>query len=177
MVLEKTLESPLDFVEIQPVNTKGNQSRIFNGRTDAEAEVPILWPHDAKNWLTGKDPNAGQNWSQEEKGITEGKMDGVIDLMDMSLQALGVGDGQGSLVSCSPWGRKESDTTVQLNWTELNTWSNWAIPLLTVQTSFSFIWGVMDTKTLWDKTHPSPPAGPNMQSLQWKWRGILSYNS
>ena len=134
-------------MEIQPINPKGNQSRIVNGKTDAEAEVPILWPPDAKNWLTGKDHNAGQDWSQEGKGMTEGKMDGITDLMDMSLQALGVSDGQGSLVCCSPWGRKELDTTVQLNWTELSTWSNWAIPLLTIQTSFSFIWGVMDTKT------------------------------
>jgi len=71
MVLEKTLESPLDWKEIQPVNPKGNQSWIFIGRTDAEAEAPILWPPDGKNWLLGKDPDAGKHWRQEEKGMTE----------------------------------------------------------------------------------------------------------
>ena len=76
MVLEKTLESPLDCKEIQPVHPKGNQSWIYIGRTDAEAETPILWPPDAKNWLIGKDPDAGKYWSQEEKGMTEGEMVG-----------------------------------------------------------------------------------------------------
>ena len=76
VVLEKTLESPLDFKEIQPVNPKGNQSWLFIGRTDAEAETPILWPPDAKNWLIGKDPNAGKGWGQEEKGTTEDEMVG-----------------------------------------------------------------------------------------------------
>ena len=71
MVLEKTLESPLDWKEIQLVNPKGNQSWIFIGRTDAEAEAPILWPPDGKNWLLGKDPDAGKHWRQEEKGMTE----------------------------------------------------------------------------------------------------------
>ena len=75
-------------MEIQPVNPKENQSGIFIGRTDAEAEAPILWPPDAKNWLTGKDPDAGQDWSQEKKGMTEGKMDGITNLMDMSLSKL-----------------------------------------------------------------------------------------
>ena len=74
MVLEKTVESPLDCKEIQPVNLKGNQSWIFIGRTHAEAETPILWSPDAKNWLTGKDPDAGKEWRQEEKGTTEDKM-------------------------------------------------------------------------------------------------------
>ena len=74
--LEKTLESPLDSKEIQPVNSKGNQSWIFIGRTVAEAETPILWPPDAKNWLTGKDPDAGKDWGQEEKGTTEDEMVG-----------------------------------------------------------------------------------------------------
>ena len=75
-MLEKTLESPLDCKKIQPVHPKGNQSWIFIGRTDAEAETPILWPHDAKNWLIGKDPDAGKDWRQEEKGMTEGEMVG-----------------------------------------------------------------------------------------------------
>ena len=74
VVLEKTLESPLDRKEIQPVNPKGNQSWIFIGRIDAEAETPVLWPHDAKNWLTGKDPEAGKDWRWKEKGMTEGEM-------------------------------------------------------------------------------------------------------
>ena len=86
MVLEKTLESPLDCKEIQPVNTKGNQSRIFIGRTDAEAETPILQPCDANSWLIRKDPDAGKDWGQEEKGMTEDRwLDGLTDSMDMSL--------------------------------------------------------------------------------------------
>ena len=86
VVLEKTLESPLDCREIQPVNPKGNQSWIFIGRTDAEAETPILWPPDAKNWLIGKDPDAGKDWRQEEKRIRW--LDGITNLMDMSLSRL-----------------------------------------------------------------------------------------
>ena len=91
MVLEKTLESPLDCKEIKPVNPKGNQSWIFIGRTDAEAEAPILWPPDAKNWLIKKDPHAGKDWRQEEKGTTEDEMasnDGITDSMNMSLSKL-----------------------------------------------------------------------------------------
>ena len=76
VVLKKTLESPLDFREIQPVHPKGNQSWIFTGRTDAEAEAPILWPSDAKNWLIWKDPDAGKDWRQEEKGTTEDELVG-----------------------------------------------------------------------------------------------------
>ena len=108
---------------IKPVNPKGNQSWMFIGRTDAEAEAPILWPPDAKNWLTGKDPDAGKDWRQEEKGTTEDEMVGWHHRLDGHEfeQALGVSDGQGSLVCCSPWGHKESDMTEQLNWTELNT--------------------------------------------------------
>ena len=89
MVLEKTLESPLDCKEIQPVHPKGDQSWVFTGRTDAEAETPVLWPRDAKSWLIGKDPDAGTDWRQEEKGTTEDKIvDGITDLMDMSLSRL-----------------------------------------------------------------------------------------
>ena len=76
MVLKKTLESPLDSKEIQPVNPKGNQSWIFSGRIDPEAETEILWPSDVKNWLLGKDPDAGKDWRQEEKGMTEDEMVG-----------------------------------------------------------------------------------------------------
>ena len=76
MVSEKTLESPLDYKEINPVNPKGNQSLIFFGGTDAEAEIPILWPPDVKNWLTGKDLDAGKDWRQTEKGVAEDKLVG-----------------------------------------------------------------------------------------------------
>ena len=119
-MLEKTLESPLDCKEIQPVNPKGNQFWIFIGRTDAEAEAPMLWPPDEKNWLTGKDPDAGQDWSQEKKGMTEDEMVGWHHQIDGHefQQALGVGDAQGSLAYCSPWGYKETDTLNK--WTELN---------------------------------------------------------
>ena len=113
VVLEKTLESPLDCKEIQLVNAKGNQSWIFIGSTDGEAEAPILWPSHAKNWLTGKDPDAGKDWRQEEKGMTENEMIGWHHRLSGHEfeQTLGVGDGQGGLVCCSPWGCKELDTT------------------------------------------------------------------
>ena len=122
VVLEKTLESPLDCKEIQPFHPKGNQSWIFIGRTDAEAETPIIWPPDAKNLLTGKDPDAGKDWRQEEKERTEDEMVGWHHWLDGHEfeQSPGVGDGQGSLECCSPWSRKELDMTEQLNWTELN---------------------------------------------------------
>ena len=116
----QTLESLL---EIKPVNSKGNQAWIFIGRTDAEAEAeaPILWPPDVKNWLIVKDPYAGKDWRQEEKGMTEDEMVGWHHRLDGHEleQALGFGDGQGSLACCSPWGRKELNTTERLNWTEL----------------------------------------------------------
>ena len=89
VVLEKILESPLDCKEIQPVHPKGNLSWIFIGRTDAEAETSTLWPPDVKNWLTGKDLDAGKDWWQEEKGTAEDEMVGwITDLMDMNLSKL-----------------------------------------------------------------------------------------
>ena len=89
MVLEKTLESPLDCKEIQPVNPKGDQSWVFFGWSDAKAEIPILWPPHVKSWLTGKDPDAGRDMGQEEKGTTENEMaDGITDSMDVSLSEL-----------------------------------------------------------------------------------------
>ena len=120
--IKKTLEIPLDSKEIQPVYPKGNQSWIFIGRTDVEAETPILWPPDAKNWLIGNDTDAGKDWRQEEKGMTEDEMvDGITNSMDMSLSKLReFGDGQGGLACYSRWGHKESNTTEQLNRTELN---------------------------------------------------------
>ena len=128
-MLEKTLESPLDCKEIQPVHPKGNQSWIFIGRTDAEAESPILWPPHVKNWLIGKDPDAGKDWRQEDKGTTEDetvRWDHQLDGHEFE-QALGVSGGQGNLVCCSPRGCKETDTTEQLNWTffsESEPWVN-----------------------------------------------------
>ena len=103
--------------EIQPVHPKGNQSWIFIGRTDAEAETPILWPPDAKNWLNGKDPDAGKDWRLEEKGTARDEMVGGHHWLHRHKfeQAPGVGDRQGSLACCDPWGQKESDTTKQLN--------------------------------------------------------------
>ena len=113
VVLEKTLESPLDCKEIQPVSPKGNQSWIFIGRTDAEAEAPILWPPDAKNWLAGKDPDAGKDWGQKEKVLTEDEMAGWHHWFNGPEfeKALRDGEGRRSLVCCSPWGRKELDMT------------------------------------------------------------------
>ena len=106
VVLEKTVESPLDCKEIQPVRPKGDQSWIFFGRTVAEAETPILWPPDAKNWLIGKDPDAGKGWKQKEKGTTEDDMVGWHHWLNGHEfeQAPGFGDGQVNLVCCSLWG-------------------------------------------------------------------------
>ena len=120
VVLEKTFESPLDYKEIQPVNPKENQSWIFIGRTDAEAETPILWSSDVKNWLIGKDPDPGRDWRQEEKGMTEDEMAGWHHRLDGHEFGWtpGVGDVQGGLACCSSWGCKESDMTEQLNWTK-----------------------------------------------------------
>ena len=120
VVLEKTLERPLDSKEIQPVHPKGDQSWVFFGRTDAKAETPILWPPHAKSWLTGKHSDAGRDRGQEENGMTEDEMAGWDQRLDgYELEwTPGVADGQGGLASCDSWGRKESDTTEQLNWTE-----------------------------------------------------------
>ena len=122
VVLEKTLESPLDCKEIQPVHPKGDQSWVFIGRTDAEAETRILWPPDAKSWLIWKDPDAEKDWGQEEKGMTEDEMVGWHHRHngDGFGWTPGVGDGQGGLACCSSWGRKESDMTEGLNWTHKN---------------------------------------------------------
>ena len=113
----KTLQSPLDNKEIKPVNLKGNQSWIIIGRTNAEAEAPILRPPDAKIWLVGKDPNARKDWRQEEKGTTENEMVGCHHWLSGHEfeQTLGDGKGHGSLACFSPWGHKQSDMTEQLN--------------------------------------------------------------
>ena len=127
VVLEKTLESPLNCKKIKSVNPKGNQSWIFIGRTDAEAEAPILWPPHTKSWLIRKDPDAGKNWGQEQKGMIEDEMVG----WHHRLNGLGFeqiprdSEGQGSLACCSPWGHKALDTT-ELTWIEsyLNPYNN-----------------------------------------------------
>ena len=117
VVLKKTLESSLDCKEIQPVYLEGNQSWIFIGRTDAEAETPILWPPDAKNWLIGKVPDTGKDWRQEEKGTTEDKTVGWHHRLNGHEfeQTPGDSEGQGILACWSPWGCKHSDMTEQLN--------------------------------------------------------------
>ena len=117
-MLEKILESPLDCKEIQPVHSEGDQPWDFLGRNDAKAETPVLWPPHVKSWFIGKDSDAGRDWGQEEKGMTEDEMAGWHHWLNghESEQALGDGDRQGSLTCCSPWGRKESDMTERLNW-------------------------------------------------------------
>ena len=120
VVLEKTPQSPLDCKEIQPVHSK-DQSWVFFGRNDAKAETPVLWPSHVKSWLIGNDPDAGRDWGQEEKGMTEDEMTGwhyQLDGHEFGWTP-GVGDEQGSLACCSPWGHKELDMTEWLNWTEL----------------------------------------------------------
>ena len=120
MVLEKTFESPLDCKEIQPVLSEGDQPWDFFRGNNSEAETLVLWPPHEKSWLIGKDSDAGRDWGQEEKGTTEDEMAGWHHWLDghESEWSPGVGDGQGGLVCCYSWGRKESDTTERLNWTE-----------------------------------------------------------
>ena len=137
VVLEKTLESPLDCKKIQPIHPKGDQSWVFIGRTDAEAETPILWPSHVKNWLIGKDPDSGRHWGQEEKGMTEDEMAGWHHRLDAHefRWTPGVGDAQGGLACCNSWSCKESDMTERLNWTELKNYWNficWFVLLIYV---------------------------------------------
>ena len=122
VVLEKTLESPLDCKEIPPVHSKGDHSCVFIGTTDAEAKTSILWPPHMKNWLIGKDPDAGRDCGQEEKGTIVYEIAGWHHRLHAQEFGWtpGVGDGQGGLASCDSWGHKELDTTEQPNWTELN---------------------------------------------------------
>ena len=125
VVLEKTLESPLDCKEIQLVHSEGDQSWVFFGRNDDKAETPVLWPPLAKSWLIGKHSDAGRDWGQEEKGTTEDEMTRWHHWLDgrESEWTSGVSDGQGGLACCDSWGHKESAMTKRLNWTELNV--NW----------------------------------------------------
>ena len=122
VVLKKTLESPLDWKEIQYIHPKGDQSWVFIGRTDVEAETPILWPPDVESWLIWKDPDAGKDWGEEEKGMTEDEMVGWHHWHNGHGfgWSPGVGDGQGGQAHCSSWSSKELHTTERLNWTELN---------------------------------------------------------
>ena len=167
VVLEKTLESPLDYKEIQPVYPKGNQSWIFIGRTDAEAENPILWPPGVKNWLIWKDPDAGKDWRREEKGMTEDEMVGWHHWLNRHEfeQAPGVGDRQGSLACCSPWSQKESDITKRLNWTffKSNKWNSsfvfYILYYLRVRLSF-----LIYSTTFW----------PSLSDLIWS-KGLFKY--
>ena len=138
VVLEKPLESPLDCKEIQPVHSEGDQPWDFFGRNDAKAEAPVLWPPHAKSWLIGKDSDAGRDWGQKEKGMTQDEMAGWHHRLDgrESEWTPGDGDGQGGLACCDSWGHKEPDTTERLNWTELKVqlkhrfpWNNWPFHL------------------------------------------------
>ena len=129
VVWEKTLESPLGCKEIQPVHPIGDQSWVFIGGTDVEAETLIFWPPDVKSWLIWKDPNAGKDRGWEEKGTTEYEMVGSHHWLNGHVfgWTLGVGDGQGDMACPSSWGRKESDTTEWLNW-NWNWWLIWGFP-------------------------------------------------
>ena len=120
VVLVKTLESPLDCKEIQPVHPKGDQSWVFIGRTDAKAETPILWPPDAKNWLIWKDSDAGKDWKQEEKGRTEDEMAGWHHWLNGHEfeWTPGVGDGATGVLQSMGWQRVGHDWATELNWTE-----------------------------------------------------------
>ena len=137
VVLEKTLESTLDCKEIKPVNCKLNQSWIFIGRTDTEAEAPILRPPDAKSQLISKDPDAGKDWRQKEKAMTDDEMVGWHYWLNRHVfeQAPGDGEGQGSLGCCSPWGCKESDMTEWPNNSQIKAWPLLALPSLTICTN------------------------------------------
>ena len=127
VVLEKTLASSLNCKAIQSVYPKGDQSWVFIGRTDTEAETPVLWPPHAKSWLIGKDHDARRDWGQEEKGTTEDEMAGWYHRLDAHefWWTPGVGDGQGGLACCDSWGCKDWDTTQWLNWTDWFILTRW----------------------------------------------------
>ena len=192
-----TLESPLDCKEIQPVHPQENQSSIFTERTDAEAETPILWPSDAKNWLTGKDPDAGKDRKQE-KETTEDEMVGWHHWLNGHgfEQTLGVGDGQGGLACCSSWGHKELDMTERLNWIIRKKLDIFRIPkrqlYSTLQTNkiwgnipdfFKFLkkktwpyfmaWGIL---VPWPRIKSIPPAVEAQSLNHWTAREALEYS-
>ena len=181
VVLEKTLKSPLDCKEIKLVNPSGNQSWIFIGRTDAEAETPILWPPDAKNLLLGKDPDAGKGWRQE-KGMIEDEMVGWHHWLDGHEfeQALGVGDGWRSLACCSPWGCNESDMTERLSWTERligsrgdEFWVEWA-PLFKAFAPGKLITGFSNREKLVSLDTGEQATSNGKRDSEWLGSSILS---
>ena len=160
VVLEKILESPLDCKEIQPVHSEGDQPWDFFGRNDAKAESSVLWPPHAKSWLLGKDSDAGRDRGQEEKRTTEDKMFGWHHWPNghESEWTPGVGDGQGGLVCCDSWGRKESDMTERLNWTELkaeeqvvleNKWSLKPFQAIILSDLHGIAFPIIPIQTLW----------------------------
>ena len=149
----------LDYREIQPFNPKGNQFFQWIFRTDTEA--PILWPPDVKNWLIGKNPDSGKDWRQEEKGISGMRwLDDITNSMEFE-QAPGVGDGQGGLVCCSPWGHKESVMTEWLNWTELN-WSKCSFQFI----CFFMVWSQVNDFTPLASDH-SPGSWDGQSPASW----------
>jgi len=164
-VVEKILESPLDCKEIKPVHPKGNQSWIVIGRTDTKAEAPTLWPHDVKNQLTGKDPDAGEDWRWEEKGMTGDRMVGWHHWLNGHEleETPGDSEGQGSLVRCSPWGRKESDTTWWLKPIELL----YNIMLVSTVESCELPMCVHTARPSWTTGPPPPWSHPSRSSECW----------
>ena len=138
VVLEKTPVSPLDCKEIQPVHSEGDQLWVFFGGNNAKAETPVLWPPHAKSWLIGKDSDAGRDWGQEEKGTTEGEMAGWHHWLNghESGWTRVVGDGQGGLACCNSWGRKESDTTEWLIWSD----DLISAPFLFLEKKLTYFW-------------------------------------
>ena len=199
-LMRYVLENPLDFKEIKPVNPKGNQSWIFIGRTDGETETPVLWPPNVKNCLIGKDPDAGKDWMWEEKGTTEGEMVEWHHWLDGHgfEQALGVGDGQASLAWSSPWGRKESDMTEQLNWTQPDegpaSWQMTGGPQVNCGLAFVSLikrkWGYLLSPRIFLLLHPELTHFPlrflmcirvsvsllwlpQLSPLTWIWKGVL----
>ena len=162
VMLEKTLESPLECKEIQPVHSKGDQPWLFFGRNDANAESPVFWPPHAKCWLIGKDSDAGRDWGQEEKGTTEDGMAGWHHWLDGHEfeWTPGDGDGQGGLACCDSWGCKESDTTERLNW--LTDWT-----LLSVEIFHWWTWYL--APWFLSLTHPRHPVGQTRWSSCHTW--------
>ena len=172
VVLEKTLESPMNCKEIQPVHSEGDQPWVFFGRDDAKAETPIFWSPHVKSWLIGKDSDAGRDWGQKEKGTTGDEMVGWHHQLDGPEFGWtpGVGDGQGGLACCDSWGRKESDTTEPLNWTELKE----------QQCSHQLVDFTYETVNFWAKVHGISVTDSfnNIIILSWvlMMKGIRIYN-
>ena len=186
VVLEKTLESPLDCKEIQPVHSKGDQPLVLIGRNDAKAETLVLWPPHAKSWLIGKDSDAGRDWEQEEKGTTEDEMAGWHHWLNGREfeWSPGVGDGQGGLACCDSLGRKESDTTERLHWTEpshdqfcLCIRMMKAHSVTTRSLVFLTVWTLKDHLTfpmsMWTHLGPLNTPSPSRWSLHAIWRHML----